>query len=333
MSRIRIVYFGTPAYAVPALEAVANEERFAVALVVTQPDRPAGRGHRLAPPPVKEAALALGLPVYQPASLRTVEARQPLLDADADLFIVAAFGLIFGEKTLAIPRRGAVNLHASLLPAYRGANPIAAAIASGEAETGVSLMVMERGLDSGPVIAARSLPIEDDDTTASLTDKLGRLGAALLIDEIGGFVDGTIQPVPQPEAGVTFPRPMRKSDGEVDWTAPAAVVERHVRAMWPWPRAWSRLGDQVVQIHAAAVASLEVDAPAGTIIVAQGSPHVACGDGALVIRRVQFPGRAAIEARAAISSRQLSEGMRFDSAPENRESLVIGAMTGSSTNA
>ena len=133
MSKTRIVYFGTPSYAVPALRALALDDRFDVVLVVTQPDRPAGRGHRLVAPPVKEAAIGFGLPVYQPASLRSAEARQPLIDADADLFVVAAFGLIFGEKTLAIPRRGAVNLHASLLPAYRGASPISAAIAIGDA--------------------------------------------------------------------------------------------------------------------------------------------------------------------------------------------------------
>ncbi len=335
MSAIRIVYFGTPAYAVPALRVLAADTRFEVVLVVTQPDRPAGRGHRLVSPPVKEAASELGLPVYQPESLRAPEARQPLIDAQADLFVVAAFGLIFGEKTLAIPRKGSVNLHASLLPAYRGANPIAAAIAAGEQETGVSLMVMERGLDSGPVIAARSIPIAPDDTTGSLTEKLGHLGAELLIDEIGGYLDGSTTPVVQPESGVTVARSMRKGDGEIDWSLPAGAIERHIRAMWPWPRAWSRLGDLPVQIHAASVVAPgdSADVRPGSIRTKNGDAFVACGEGELRLGTVQFPNKSAVAARAAVTGGQLGEGMRFEGVASDRDPLVARLTSGSSTSA
>jgi methionyl-tRNA formyltransferase len=335
MSDVRVVYFGTPAYAVPALIALANDERFEVILTVTQPDRPAGRGHRLTAPPVKEAAIELGMPVYQPSSLRSGEARQPLVDADADLFVVAAFGLIFGEKTLSIPRCGAVNLHASLLPAYRGANPIAAAIASGDERTGVSLMVMERGLDSGPVIASRSLAITPDDTTGSLTSRLGELGALLLLEAIGGYLDGTTRPVPQLEEEVTIARSMRKSDGEIDWSLPAEQVERHIRAMWPWPRAWARLGDATVQIHAAEVAdsaNSEMRAP-GTMRIEGADVFVSCEKCEVKLNTVQFSGKSAIPAKAAVAGGQLADGMRFESAPADREPLVKRPTSGSATTA
>src|SRR3954452_24216084 len=176
----RIVYFGTPEYAVPAFDQLAADERFDVVLVVTQPDRPAGRGHKLTSPPVKKAAEQRGIRVYQPESLRSPDMRMPLVEAKADLFVVAAYGLIFGEKTLAIPSISCVNLHASILPAYRGASPVSAAILEGLSSTGVSLMVMERGLDSGPVIATESISIKPDATTGSLTAELASVGAQLV---------------------------------------------------------------------------------------------------------------------------------------------------------
>ncbi len=331
MSTYRVVYFGTPEYAVPALRALHSDSRFEVALVVTQPDRPAGRGHKLVAPAVKTAAIELALPVYQPESLRTPDARQPLVDANADLFVVAAFGLIFGEKTLAIPRHGAVNLHASLLPAYRGANPIAAAIASGEAVTGISLMQMERGLDSGPIIAARSIEIAPSDTTSSLTEKLAKLGASLLIDEIGGYLDGSITPIPQPPAGVTLARPMRKTDGEIDWQRSAVEIDRHIRAMWPWPRAWSRLGEATVQIHVADVFAQSVNLAPGEIQV-DDRVLVGAGDGAIELARVQFPGKSAIDAASAARGGLFGKATHFEPAPSDREPLVQPLSVADSTN-
>jgi len=181
--RIRVVFFGTPEYAVPALAALAEDPRFTVVLVVTQPDRPAGRGHALLPPPVKMEALQRGLRVYQPESLRRHSEREPLIEADADVFVVAAFGLIFGKRTLALPRMGCLNLHASLLPKYRGASPVAAAILQGDRETGVSLMLMDEGLDTGPVIATATIAIDLADTTESLTARLAGVAARMGLHE------------------------------------------------------------------------------------------------------------------------------------------------------
>lgn len=330
--KIRVVFFGTPGYAVPALSTLAEDERFAVELVVTQPDRPAGRGKALTPPAVKVEAQRLGLPVYQPSTLRDAASRQPLIDANADLFVVAAFGLIFGEKTLAIPRIAPVNLHASLLPAYRGASPVAAAILNGDAETGVSLMVMERGLDSGPVIAKRSVPIAHDATTGSLTEELSRLGASLLIDEIGAFVRGETAPIRQPDTGVTLVRPLTKADGEIDWGLSAVEIERHVRAMWPWPRAWARLGNTTIQVHAASVTQ-GPEVGAGTIDVADGRVTVDTGEGVLVLETVQFPGKNPMDRRALANSNRMRTGDRFALDLPPRAPIVTKLDSGSSTTA
>jgi methionyl-tRNA formyltransferase len=326
----RIVYFGTPTYAVPALEALHGDSRFEIVLAVTQPDRPAGRGHKLVSPAVKTAAEALAIPVYQPQSLRTPETRQPLIDARPDLFVVAAFGLIFGEKTLAIPRFGSVNLHASILPAYRGANPIAAAIACGEYETGISLMIMERGLDSGPVIAARSIAIEPDDTTETLTRKLAVVGASLALDEIEPYLTGEKRGLVQPSVGVTLARPMRKSDGEIDWSVGAVVMDRHVRAMWPWPRAWSKLGDQIVQIHSIARVFPHENRGAGEISIEAGV-RVGCATGSVELGLVQLPGKSPTNAAHVFRATDSSAMPAFMPLTAPREPLVTTLNDGSAT--
>lgn len=299
---------------------------------MTQPDRQGGRGHKLISPAVKLAAQEFGIPVYQPASLRTPDARQPLVDADAGVFVVAAYGLIFGEKTLSIPTSGCVNLHASLLPALRGANPVAAAIASGESETGVSLMVMERGLDSGPVISSRSTPIESSDTTERLTQRLAKIGADLLRDDLEPYLTGKLDPTPQPETGVTLARPMRKSDGEVDWRRSAGEIDQLVRAMWPWPRAWSRTGDTIIQIHAASPTNIRLDAAPGTIVI-NDRVLVACGEGSIALERVQFPGKAAVDAGSARRGGQLVDGSSFEPFDADREPLIAPITDDSATTA
>jgi methionyl-tRNA formyltransferase len=329
---IRVVVFGTPGYAVPALRLLAEDPRVTVPLVVTQPDRPAGRGKALTPPAVKLEAERLGLPVYQPATLRDPASRQPLVDAAADLFVVAAFGLIFGEKTLSIPRIAPINLHASLLPSYRGASPITAAILNGDAETGVSLMVMERGLDSGPVIATRAIPIPADATTESLTPALGEVGAALLIDTLGGFVAGEVVPVLQPDAGISLVRPLTKADGEIDWRQPAEQIERHVRAMWSWPRAWTRLGDETLQIHATSLDTAENLAP-GELDLQRGRVVVGTGDRAIVLEQAQFPGKAAMDRAALANSGRLRTGERFALDLPSRPPIVTTLASGSATTA
>lgn len=310
---LRVVYFGTPAFAVPTLEALVNQAALEVCLVVTQPDRPAGRGRRLAASSVKIAAEAHGLPVYQPPSLRTPDLRAPIADLNADLFVVAAYGLIFGPKTLALPRIACVNVHASLLPAFRGASPISAAILQGDSITGVSLMVMDEGLDTGPVIATGAIPVDPRDTTDSLTHRLATLGAELVATNLARFASGEIVPVPQPTEAATVTRPLVKSDGWLDWNRRADDLERHVRAMWPWPRAWTTIGAEPLQVHQGSIvttteAKSPVDEP-GTLVRLASGAAVACGDGFLVLDAVQRAGGRPISGEAFMLGHSYLEGM------------------------
>lgn len=324
-ARPRIVFFGTPAFAVPALHALARDGSADVALVVTQPDRRAGRRQHLLAPPVKVAAAQLGISVLQPATLRDHAVQERLAGVGADLFIVAAFGRIFGARTLAIPRLGCLNLHASLLPAYRGASPIAAAIIEGDDLTGVSLMKMEAGLDTGPVLASNTEEISVSDTTESLTERLALRAAELIHENMGRYVSGDL--VAEPQQGIaTATRPLDKEDGRLDWSAPAASLERRIRAMWPWPRAWTSVPadgrNQTMQVHAAGV--LRVADPntlpllPGLIFMSGGAVAVRCGTDALRLDLVQLAGgrpRAFID---LVQSRGLA-GVRLD--PEGGSGL------------
>lgn len=292
--RPRVVFFGTPAFAVPSLRALALMVDIELSLVVTQPDRPAGRRQRLQASPVKVAAQELGLPVYQPASLRAASVRERLASAGADVFVVAAYGQIFGPKMLGLPRRGCINLHASLLPAYRGASPVSAAILAGETVTGLSLMIMEIGLDTGPILATAKEPIHPDDTTETLMARLADR-AASLVPNLAPYVRGEL--VARPQAGAaTLTRPLVKADGMLDWTRAAAFLERQVRAMWPWPRAWTTVtikGEPLtMQVHAARIGpgdSPEADPP-GTLVFVDDRAVVTCGSGQLALTTVQLPG-------------------------------------------
>ncbi|HEV2527860.1 MAG TPA: methionyl-tRNA formyltransferase [Thermomicrobiales bacterium] len=307
---IRVVYFGTPEFAVPALSDIAADSRFEVVLVVTQPDRPSGRGRKLVAPPVKVAAGQLGYPVYQPESLRQPAARQPLIDADADVFVVAAFGMIFGPKTLAIPRHGCINLHASILPRYRGAAPISAAIACRDDEAGVSMMLMEVGLDTGPVLSVVTTPIRSDDTTVTLTARLAGLGAAATGDTVAAWVDGKTTATPQGH-GATLTRPLVKADGWLDWLRPAENLEALVRAMWPWPRAWTTTSDgTVLQVHAAALddrSDVAPEAP-GTVRSTGTDVAVATGHGWLRLVTAQAPGGRPVAPSVLLAQGRLSDG-------------------------
>lgn len=319
----RIIFMGTPDFAVPALERLAMAEDAELALVVTQPDRPSGRGKKMSSPAVKLAADRMGVPVLQTGTLRDLEIRQRIIDVRPDLIVVAAFGMVLGKWILELPIRGCVNLHASLLPKYRGANPIAAAIAQGERETGVSLMHMDRGLDTGPVYAMSRLEIEPDDTTESLTPKLAHVAGDLLHGNLAALLSGDLRAEPQ-RPGATLTRPMRKDDGWIDFSRPAVDISCHVRAMWPWPRAWSTTSDGTrIQIHEVAALS-EPAVSAGRIAHLGKRVVVGAGDGATELLRVQLPGGKPIEGEAIVQSASFADGAMLGEtgAPDERSPLV-----------
>ncbi len=290
----RLVFMGTPAFAVPSLRALA--ERYEVALVVTQPDRPAGRRRTPRPPAVKVAAQALGLPVYQPDSLRSPEALARLREAEPRAIVVAAYGEILRQPVLALPPRGCVNVHASLLPRHRGAGPVAAAILAGDAVTGVTIMLMDAGMDTGPMLAQAEVPIHPDDTTATLTARLAGLGAQLLVETLPGWLAGELEPRPQDGSLATYAPRITKEDGLIDWSQPAAAIERAVRAFDAWPGAYTYWqGRRLKIVRAEALAGWCGEAAPGTVLEAAEGPAVATGEGALLLRDLQVEGRCCVD--------------------------------------
>jgi methionyl-tRNA formyltransferase len=291
---LRVVFFGSPEFAVPTLQSLAVSPVFDVALVVTQAARGAS--------PVEVAATGLGLPIYKPETLRDASSREPLIAAEPDLFVVAAFGLIFRQRTLDIPRLGSLNVHPSLLPKYRGASPIVAAIASGDYETGVALMVMDAGIDSGAVVSQERAAISDEDTSASLSARLAHMGAGLVVRDVPRWVNGELVAAPQQSSQASRTRTLTKADGWIDWSRPASHIERHVRAMWPWPRAWTTIHGSPIQIHGARVAAVENgDYEPGTVVPARKRLIVACGRDAIEIQTVEPAGRRTMPASAYLN--------------------------------
>ncbi|MCX7608751.1 MAG: methionyl-tRNA formyltransferase [Anaerolineales bacterium] len=295
---LRIVFMGSPDFAVPTLEALAA--RYPIVGVVTQPDRPAGRGGTLKPPAVKEAALRLGLPVIQPEKLRQPEAMAQLRAWAPDLIVVAAFGQILRQEVLDLPPLGCINVHASLLPRWRGAAPIQAALLAGDAETGVTIMKMDAGVDTGPILAQRAIPIAPDETGGSLFEKLSRLGADLLLETLPRYVSGEIVPRPQPEEGVTYAPMLKKEDGLLDFSQPAAALERRVRAMNPWPGAYFEWRGAPLKVLRARVG--EAKSPgAGRRLTVEGRPALGCGEGILILEEVQPAGKRPMPGKAFLA--------------------------------
>jgi len=301
---MRIVFAGTPAFAVPSLGAA--HARNEVVAVYTQPDRPAGRGRGLTASPVKLDAVQRGIPVLQPLSLRKASTQQALRDLQPDLMIVVAYGLILPQAVLDIPRYGCWNVHASLLPRWRGAAPIQRAIEAGDSQTGVCLMQMEAGLDTGPVLLSQSLTIGENETGGQLHDRLAELGARVLADGLGLLRAG-IRPVAQrqPEEGAVYASKLEKHEARLDWTQPAEVLARKVRAFEPWPVAEAQLAGERLRIHGAIALPLAHRAAPGTILAAnrQGI-DVACGEGALRLRVIQREGGKAITAADYLNARR-----------------------------
>ncbi len=301
---MRIVFAGTPDFAVPSLRAAASRQE--VVAVYTQPDRPAGRGRALTPSPVKLAALERGITVLQPETLKSQVSRDALKALQPDLMVVVAYGLILPRKILEIPRFGCWNVHASLLPRWRGAAPIQRAIEAGDRETGVCLMQMEAGLDTGPVLLTQSLAIGEQDTGGQLHDRLAELGAQVLADGLGLLRAG-IRPVPrpQPEVGVTYAHKLEKSEAKLDWSLPATTLANKVRAFQPWPVAEAEIAGERLRIHAAIALPLAHGrAPGSVLTVGREGLDIACAEGALRIRTLQREGGKIITAADYLNARR-----------------------------
>ena len=304
--RLRIVFLGSPEFAVPSLEALLAREE--VVLVVTQPDRPAGRGRSLTAPPVKRRAQQAGVPVLQPERLKGNDALLAELAAAApDLIVVVAYGRILPRALLELPPRGCINVHASVLPRYRGAAPIAWAIARGETSTGITLMQMEAGLDTGPILHVRTLPIAPDDTTGTLSEKLSRLGALALAEALERLKAGTLVPTPQDPALATHAPPLEKGQGRVDFGRPAPEVERWIRALDPWPGAETLLEGTPLRLFRPRVVS-GAGAPGRVMGADRDGLLVSCGEGAVGIGELQLPGRRRMPAAALLAGRPIPIG-------------------------
>ena len=301
---MKIVFAGTPEFAVASLRAAARHQE--VVGVYTQPDRPAGRGRGLMPSPVKLEAIARGIPVFQPESLKGEQAQQQLRDLQPDLMVVVAYGLILPKAVLAIPTYGCWNVHASLLPRWRGAAPIQRAIQAGDADTGVCLMQMEAGLDTGPVLLRQHTPIQAGELGGSLHDRLAELGAQVLSDGLGLLRAG-LKPIaqPQPEQGVTYAHKLDKAEARLDWSQDAQVLERTVRAFNPWPIAEAQLAGERVRIHGAVALADNQGKTPGTLLAAgRDGIDIACGQGALRLRVLPREGGKAITAADYLNARR-----------------------------
>lgn len=301
---LRIIFAGTPDFAARHLDVLLSSGHQIVG-VFTQPDRPAGRGKKLMPGPVKALAEEKGLPVFQPVSLRPEENQQLVADLQADVMVVVAYGLILPKAVLTMPRLGCINVHGSLLPRWRGAAPIQRALWAGDSETGVTIMQMDVGLDTGDMLHKLACPITAEDTSATLYDKLAELGPQGLIETLKQLASGTATPEVQDEARVTYAEKLSKEEARVDWTLSAAQLERCIRAFNPWPMSWFEIEGQPVKVWAASVIADAADAAPGTILdVSKQGIRVATGDGILNLLSLQPAGKKAMSAQDLLNSRR-----------------------------
>ncbi|MGQ0836327.1 MAG: methionyl-tRNA formyltransferase [Gammaproteobacteria bacterium] len=305
---MRVAFAGTPEFALPALEALARSAH-EIAGVLTQPDRPRGRGQLIAPSPVKSAAQRYGMRIAQPRSLKSEEGRAELAAWRPDVLVVVAYGLILPQAALDIPRLGCINIHASLLPRWRGAAPIQRAVLAGDTETGVTIMLMEAGLDTGPMLLQRRVTIDAEDTAGSLHDRLAALGADALLETLARWPDGDLVAQAQPATGATYAPKIEKSEARIDWRQDAAVLERQVRAFNPWPVSETRLDGEQLRIFGARARpqaeSRDGNRPGLVLGAEPAGITVRCGQGCLLLTEVQRPGRRPVAARDLANSLQL----------------------------
>ncbi len=284
---LKIVFMGTPDFSVPTLRAL-HDNGHALLAVVTQPDRPKGRGRKLTPPPVKRAALEYGYPVLQPETVNADAFHRHMAELAPDLFIVVAFGQILPQSLLDIPGIGSINVHASLLPRHRGAAPIQWAIINGDRETGVTTMMMDQGMDTGDILLTEKTDIKPDETAAELHDRLSKMGARTLIRTLQRLQDGSLVRMPQDHAQATYAPMLKKTDGEIDWSMPAERIERLIRGVTPWPGAYTFSDDMRLKVFKASVLDREISVPPGTILECfPGELRVATGQAALAIQEIQ----------------------------------------------
>ncbi|MGC2063566.1 MAG: methionyl-tRNA formyltransferase [Thermodesulfovibrionales bacterium] len=308
---MRIIFFGTPDFAVPSLKILIDEGRDVVA-VVTQPDRLKGRGHVLSAPPVKEFALSLGIPVLQPDRIRTAEFYQELCSLRPEVIAVVAYGRILPAGILDLPPLGCINVHGSLLPKYRGAAPVQWSVINDDPRTGITTMLMNEGLDTGDILLQEETLINDSDTTQSLSIRLSEIGASLLARTLDGLSDGTVSPVPQ-KGDPSFAPPLKKEDGRIDWAWPARRIFNLIRGTFPWPGAYGLLNGERIVILRASVLSHEVRGAAGTITVsAEGGLLVETGDGLLSVHELKPEGRKVMSSSDFVNGSRLRAGMCFD---------------------
>ncbi len=310
--RYRVIFMGTPEFAVPALRALLETEE--VVAVVTQPDRPRGRGRRLRPSPVKEVALSAGLPVLEPERLKDPQFLSALKAFFPDLIVVAAYGKILPREVLELPRLGCWNIHASLLPAYRGADPIRWAILRGERRTGITIMQMDEGLDTGPILLQKETEIGEEETGGELYARLSVLGAEALLETLSLHKEGRLRPRPQPEEGASYAPPLKKEDARLDFSHSAGELSLRIRAFDPRPGAFTFLEGKVFKLFRPGVLSENPSDPPGTILeVREGRLFVACGQGVLSVSEVQLEGKRRIPVAEFLKGHRLLPGTRLGS--------------------
>ena len=312
---LRVVFFGTPSFAVPTLDRLLASSH-AVVGVVTQPDRPRGRGQKLSDAPVKARAVDSGIPVLQPVSLKDASFASELSDLGADIGVVAAYGKILPEAILQTPRLGMINVHASLLPRYRGAAPVHRAVIAGERETGVTIMRVVKALDAGPMLASITRPIGPDDTSDEIERDLAELGAGLLVATIDRLSHGAVEETPQDDRGATYANRLTKDEGLVDWSRPAAEIHNLIRGLHPWPHAHTFLGDRRIILLRSSTAAGATHAEPGVVVAAHGDDlYIAAGEGMLQIKDLQAEGKRSMTPREFLAGHRLKAGDRFSSRP------------------